>query len=363
MNLRLLLLDRYIIRMFLGSFFYAILLFGVIIPVVFDLTEKVDDVLEKDIPVSELMADYYLNFIPYFANLFTPVILFISVVFFTSRLANRTEIVAILASGVSFRRLLRPYILSALVVGGLSFLLNSFIIPPANARRLKFEYKYLKFNWNRNFSNLHRQISPGTFVYMETYTEKTSTGYKFSVEHIQNQQMLYKFSADYIHWDSVSGKWKLENYVLRRFTGKKESIRRGAALDTTMSFSPKDFAIADDDVEMMDFFELNTFIERERQKGSEFVDYYVFEKHRRYANSVAVIILTLIAVPMAGRKVRGGIGLHIGIGIGISFSYVMMLQISSVFATIGGVNPAMSAWIPNILYAGLALFLLRSAPK
>jgi lipopolysaccharide export system permease protein len=361
--MKLYLLDKYIIKKFLGTFFYAVLMFGVVLPVIFDLTEKMDDIIEKEIPISELLLDYYLNFIPYFANLFTPIFAFISVVFFTSKMANQTEIVAILSGGVSFRRLLRPFMLSAIVVAMFSFVLGSFIIPPANERRLAFEYKYMKFNWNRHFSNLHRQIVPGTFVYLESYTQNTGTGFRFTQEKFKGQKMEYKISADYIRWDSTAQTWSLDNMVYRKFNGKKETIRKETKLDTMMEFLPRDFALADDDVEMMNFVELNEFIEKEKSKGSEFIDYYILEKHRRMANPVSNIILALIAVPLAGRKVRGGVGLHIGIGIGISFSYVMLMQVSSVFATEGGIDAAIAAWIPNIIYMVLALFLLEKAPK
>ncbi|MEX1187885.1 MAG: LptF/LptG family permease [Bacteroidia bacterium] len=356
-------LDKYIIKKFLGTFFYAVLMFGVVLPVIFDLTEKMDDIIEKEIPISELLLDYYLNFVPYFANLFTPIFAFISVVFFTSKMANQTEIVAILSSGVSFRRLLRPFMLSAIVVAMFSFVLGSFIIPPANERRLAFEYKYMKFNWNRHFSNLHRQVVPGTFVYLESYTQNTGTGFRFTQEKFKGQTMEYKISADYIRWDSIAQTWSLDNMIYRKFNGSKETIRKVVKLDTIMEFKPKDFALADDDVEMMNFFELNEFIERERSKGSEFIDYYLLEKHRRMANPVSNIILALIAVPLAGRKVRGGVGLHIGIGIGISFSYVMLMQISSVFATEGGIDASLAAWIPNAIYLLLAFWLLDRAPK
>jgi len=363
MNMKLYLLDKYIIKKFLGTFFYAILVFGVAIPLIFDLTEKMDDILEKEIPVSELLGDYYLNFIPYFANLFTPLFAFISVVFFTSRMANQTEIVAMLSSGISFRRLLRPYIISAIAIGIFSFLLNSFIIPPANANRLKFEYKYLKFNWNRNYSNLHRQIAPGIFIYLESFTQNTQSGYRFTQEVMKGQEMKSKMSAEYLRWDTINKKWTLDNYVIRLFDGKKEKIKRGARKDTSLAFVPLDFALADDDVEMMNFFQLNDFIIREKSKGSEFVDYYLFEKHRRIANPFSNIILTLIAVPLAGRKVRGGVGMHIGLGIALSFTFVMLMQISSVFATLGGVNPGIAAWIPNFIFLIVALFLLKNSPK
>ena len=363
MNAGFKILDRYIIKKFLGTFFFSVLFFGVVLPVVFDVTEKMDDILEKGIPIKELIVEYYFNFIPYFANLFTPIFGFISVVFFTSKMANQTEIVAILTSGVSFRRMLRPFMISSLVVALFSFLLGSFIIPPANARRLTFEYKYIKYNWNRNFSNLHRQISPGTFVYLETYTQNSGLGFRFTQEKFENKKMVYKMSADYLRWDSTSNKWLLDNFVMRTFDGSKEHIRKTTLLDTTLQFVPADFALADDDVQMMDFFELDRFIDREQNKGSEFIDYYLLEKHRRMANPFASIILTLIAVPLAARKVRGGVGLHIGIGIGISFTYIMFMQVSSVFATEGGFNPALAAWIPNIVFFLLALVLIYKAPK
>lgn len=355
-------LDKYIIKKFLGTFFYAIILLGVIIPVIFDLTEKVDDIVEKSIPIKILVFSYYLNFIPYFANLFTPLFLFISVVFFTSRLANRMEIVAMLSSGISFKRLLRPYILSSVLIALMSLLLNNFIIPKANENRLKFEYKYIRNNWTRNFSNLHREISPGTFVYMESYISLSTTGYKFTIEKINRKKMEYKISADYIKWDSLKGKWRLENFVLRSFKGNKEYLTYKAILDTTFSFGPQDLSYADDDVQMMNFFELKDFIKREIRKGSEYVDYYIYEMHRRMANSVATIILVLIAVPISSRKVRGGIGMHIGIGIAIAFSYVLLMQVSTVFATIGGLNPALSAWIPNLVYFIFSLFLIFKSP-
>ena len=175
--------------------------------------------------------------------------------------------------------------------------------------------------------------------------------------------MIYKLSAEYVRWDTVNNRWLMENYVLRRFKGKQESIVRGAQLDTILPFGPKEFAYADDDVEMMNYFELNEFIQKEKAKGSEFFDYYIYERHRRMANSVATIILTLIAVPMSGRKVRGGTGLHIGVGIGIAFTYVMMMQVSSVFATMGGADPGIAAWIPNRIYFLVALVLLWRSPK
>jgi lipopolysaccharide export system permease protein len=355
-------IDRYIIRKFLGTFAFTIALI-VVIAVIFDLTEKVDDIFEKNIPISELVFGYYFNFIPYFANLFTPLFVFIAAIFFTSKMAGRTEIIAILGSGMSFRRMLRPYLFSAFLIGGFSFVLNSFIIPHANKGRLEFEYRYLKYNWKRNYTKLHRQIAPGTFIFLDNFAKDSKTGYQFTLEQLNNRKLTQRLTADYIKWDSTTQKWDLERFCHRKFKGKEESIRMGERLDTVLNFKPSDFDIADDDVQMMDFFALNGFIEQEKLKGTDFIDFYILEKHRRFANPVANIILTLIAVAMASRKVRGGIGMHIGIGIGISFTYVMLMQISSVFATEGGLDAAVAAWVPNIIYLFLAFILLLKAPK
>jgi lipopolysaccharide export system permease protein len=356
------LLDRYIIRKFLGTFAFTIALI-VVIAVVFDLTEKVDDIFEKGIPVSELVGDYYLNFIPYFANLFTPLFVFIAAIFFTSKLANQYEIVAMLSSGFSFWRLLKPYMIAAGLVAFMSFVLYNFVIPRANEGRLAFEYKYLKHNRKKDFLHLHREIRPNTFIYLESYSQMANTGSRFTMETFRNQKMQMKLSADQIHWDSLRSQWNVRQMTMRKFRGEKESLRKVAVLDTALGFSPVDILLADDDVERMNFFELNAFIEREKNRGSEFIDYYILEKHRRFANPAAIFILTLIALAMSSRKVRGGIGLHIGLGIGLSFSYIMLNQISSVFAVEGGVNPALAAWIPNLIFLVLAGILLRNAPK
>jgi lipopolysaccharide export system permease protein len=355
-------IDKYIIRKFLSTFFFAILLI-VVIAVIFDLTEKMDDVIEKEIPIKALVVDYYFNFIPYFANLFSPLFVFISVVFFTSKMANQTEIVAILSSGMSFGRFLRPYMLSAAFIGLFSFLLNSFIIPHANAKRHNFENTYMRSGWFKNGYNVHRQVAPGHFVYVESFNAESNTAYRFTYEVIKDGTLEYKLRSEYLRWDTVANIWQLENYIERYFDMDNERLIKGANKDTTFPFSKEEFGRFDNNIETMDLMHLNEYIESERMKGSDQLELYLLEKYKRWANPFATIILTLIAAALASRKVRGGVGLHIGIGLGIAFTYILLMQISSVFAVAGGLNPFIAAWMPNLVYFSLSIWLIYKAPK
>ncbi|HET6244045.1 MAG: LptF/LptG family permease [Bacteroidetes bacterium] len=357
-------LDKYIISKFLGTFFYAIALI-ISIAIIFDFSEKVDDFLQREAPARAIIFDYYFNFIPYFVNLFSPLFTFIAVVFFTSKMASDTEIVAILASGVSFKRMLRPYLVAASVLAILSFLLINFIIPPANKTRLEFEEQYIRNPYFNREYNIHRQIGPGNFIYFESYNNQRNIGYKFSIEHIDKEsgEMKYKLMADVITWDTIINKWKLENYFHRTIDGLNENVVTGHTLDTLFNFYPDEFGKRINNIETMNYFELNEFIEQEKFKGSDYVVYYEIEKYQRMALPFATFILTIIGVSIASRKVRGGIGLHIGLGLLISFTYILFLQISTTFATNAGLAPVIAVWIPNILYMFLGIYLLKQAPK
>jgi lipopolysaccharide export system permease protein len=355
-------LDRYIIRKFLGTFFYAIALI-IAITIVFDISEKIEDFISKDAPLSAIVFGYYMNFIPYFVNLFSPLFTFIAVIFFTSRMASNTEIVAILSSGVSFNRLLRPYMVSATVLTVLSFMLNNFIIPPANAKRLDFENTYIRNAYYFSERNLHRQVSPGTFVFFESYNNQRNIGYKFTMEQFEENKLVYKLSADYIRWDTLAGNWEVENYFIRKIEDLNEVVESGLKKQIHFNLNPQEFNRRIDNVETMNMFELDKFIAEERYKGSENVVYYEIEKHKRIAMPFATFILTIIGVSIASRKVRGGIGLHIGIGLLIAFSYIMFQQIAITFATNAGLSAMIAMWIPNFLYLVLGLYLLRIAPK
>lgn len=333
------------------------------IVIVFDISEKIDDFLEKKAPLTAIIFDYYLNFIPYFVNLFSPLFTFISVIFFTAKLASNTEIIAILGGGVSFKRLLWPYLLSAGVLAMLSYTLGSWIIPKTNAKRLAFENKYTRSPFRYSGKNIHRQISPGVLIYLENYNNIDQVGTKFSLERIRNGKMTFKLVSDYIQWDSTSGKWRVNNYSIREIREMRENLRFGVRLDTSLGFKPDQFNQRLNTIETMNSSELNKFIALERLHGSENINFYLIEKYRRIAFPFATFILTLIGVSLASRKVRGGIGLQIGMGLLLSFSYILFMQVSTTFATSGSLSPFIAVWLPNFLFAGIALFLVKYIPK
>lgn len=331
--------------------------------VVFDISEKVDDFFESEAPLRAILFDYYLNFIPYFGNLFSPLFTFIAVIFFTSKMAGNSEIISILTSGVSFNRFLRPFLLSAVFLCVLSFVLGNFIIPASNQLRLDFEYEYLKSPYKNRDKDIHMQIEPGTFIYIESYNIQKNIGYKFSIENFEKNELKKKLYSSYIQWDEQKEKWTIYNYIEREINGLYEEINKGEQKDTVLNLRPKDFNFRLSMVETMNYYELNSFIDKEKMKGSKNLVFHLIEKHKRIAFPFATIILTLVAVAMASRKVKGGIGLHLGIGLLISFSYILFMQISTTFATNGDLSPIVAVWIPNLMFSLLAIYLLRKAPK
>ncbi|MEJ6734791.1 MAG: LptF/LptG family permease [Flavobacteriales bacterium] len=355
-------LDWYIIKKFLGTFFFSISLILIIV-VVFDISEKVDDFFESEAPLRAILFDYYLNFIPYFGNLFSPLFTFIAVIFFTSKMAGNSEIISILTSGVSFNRFLRPFLLSAVLLCVLSFVLGNFIIPASNQLRLDFEYEYLKSPYKNRDKDIHMQIEPGTFIYIESYNIQKNIGYEFSIENFEKNELKKKLYSSYIQWDEQKEKWTIYNYIEREINGLYEEINKGEQKDTVLNLRPKDFNFRLSMVETMNYYELNSFIDKEKMKGSKNLVFHLIEKHKRIAFPFATIILTLVAVAMASRKVKGGIGLHLGIGLLISFSYILFMQISTTFATNGDLSPIVAVWIPNLMFSLLAIYLLRKAPK
>lgn len=355
-------IDIYIIKKFLGTFFYAIALLSVII-VIFDISEKVDDFIEKKAPISEIVFSYYANFLPFFINLFSPLFTFIAVIFFTSKLARNTEIIAILSNGISFWRLLRPYMISAVFIACLSFYLTNFLIPKTNVNLRDFEIKYLNSNQLLKDQNIHMQVRPGMFYYVENYNNFTNIGRKFSIENFKDGVLDYKLIADKIVWDSLANRWKIVNYYIRTIDGKNETITKGKEIDTTLNLVPKDFTINVEDIKTMDYFQLRTFFYKEKLRGAENIKFYEVEKYKRVSFPFATIILTIIGVSLSSRKVRGGIGMHLGLGIAISFAFILFMQISTVFATAGALSPLIAVWLPNVLFFILGLFLLKMAPK
>jgi len=355
-------LDKYIIKKFLGTFFFSLALI-IVIAVIFDISEKLDDFIERKAPFNAIVFDYYFNFIPYFANLFAPLFVFISVIFFTARLAANTEIVAILNSGISFRRMLYPYFLAATFLACLSFYFNGWVIPHSNKVKLEFENQYIKNPVEFKDRNLHRQISPGVFMYMEGYNNTENVGYRFSLERIENGKRNWFLNSDRIVWDSTTSKWRIENYYIRTISGFKETLRTGRQMDTTLSIKPTDFKRRLNIIDAMDTPTLNRFIQEEISQGSENINAYLIEKYRRVAVPFSTFILMLIGVSLSSKKVRGGIGVQLGFGIFLSFSYILFQQFSNTFAINGSIPPLIAVWIPNTIFAFIALYLTRVAPK
>jgi lipopolysaccharide export system permease protein len=363
-SLKIRIIDRYIIRKFLGTFFFCLVLI-MTIAVVFDLTEKIDNFMERAAPWRAVIFDYYLNFIPYFATLFTPLFVFIAVIFFTSRMAVNTEIIAILNCGMSFRRMMWPYFLSALTIAVIIFYLTNFVIPHANLVRMDFEDKYYRSQGRRlNVENIHRLEFKNTYVYIESYSPIYLRGRNFTIEKFDDSgKLISKLSAPTALWDTTSSKWSLLNYVLREIHGNAEILTKGAKIDTTLTIKPEDFSRNPGIVGTMTYNELDDYIKLLQLQGSDELKVFLIEKHRRIASPFAVFILTIIGVTLSSRKIRGGIGMNIGIGLALSFSYILFLQFASQFSLKGNLSPMLAMWIPNLLYLIIAMVLYKLAPK
>jgi len=356
-------LDLYIIRKFLGTFFFSLVLI-LSIAVVLDLTEKLDDFFEKGAPTKAIIFDYFLNFIPYFANLFTPLFVFISVIFFTSKMAYQSEIIAILSSGVSFKRLMFPYFVGASVIVLFSFFLGAYVIPPANKDRLAFEALYLKNKKEAGLNSVHMQIAPGSFIYMHNFYSLRQVGDYFTIETFDGKKLKSKLVAQNIDYDTTNGHWKIKDYLLREFLPDgKMRITKGTVIDTVLNMRPSDFKTERKFFETMNSWELRTHIDEQLERGLGNVEEFEIELERRIASPFSAFILTLIGVSLASRKVRGGMGLHIGIGIALSFAYILFMTISTTFAVNGNMSPWVAVWIPNFVFAGIAVFLYIRAPK
>ena len=355
-------LDFYIIRKFLVSFITAISLI-IIIVVVIDVSENIQDFLDGKAPLKEIITGYYLNFIPYFVNLFSPLFTFIAVIYFTSKLTGHSEIVAMLNAGVSLYRLLIPYMISAIMIGIFSFYLSNFLIPTTSRNLIAFKEKYVSRQVRPKKSDNHIKIAPNTYVYVHYWDNVNEKGHDFWYERFDENGLKYKISSETISWDSTKNKWKLINYVKRYFSGINEKVEHGLVMDTVLNLSPKDFVWVKNGVDLMNYKEIRAFIAEEKAKGSDRVKMYEVEKHRRLAFPFSTIILTVVGMCVSSRKSRQGIGLHLLIGLAISFSFILLMQITQVFAIFGGVPVVLSIWIPNILFSILCVGLLITTPK
>jgi lipopolysaccharide export system permease protein len=363
-HLRVRIIDKYIIRKFLGTFIFCLVLI-MTIAVVFDFAEKIDNFMEHAAPWKAVVFDYYLNFIPYFATLFAPLFVFISVIFFTSRMAVNTEIIAILNSGMSYRRMMWPYMISAFIIALFIFYLANFIIPHSNLVRMDFEDKYYRSKSRRvSVENIHRMEKKNVYVYVETYSPLYMRGKNFTIEKFNDSgKLISKLSSPTVVWDSTKNKWGALNYMIREVGPDKEVFSNGARIDTALVLNPDDFARDPSFVNTMKYRELNSYIRLLKMQGSDELKTFLVEKHKRIANPFAVFILTLIGVTLSSRKVRGGIGFNIGVGLALSFSYILFQQFASQFSLKGNLNPMLAMWIPNLLYLLIGGWLYKIAPK
>lgn len=356
-------LDRYIIRKFLSTYFFAIVALAVII-VVFDMSERIDKFVEKEAPIKAIALDFYGNFVPSMLVQFSGLFTFISIILFTSKMAGHTEFVAMLSTGISFKRIMQPYMLCALFITLLNCYLSNFVIPPGTAKQYDFEEKYIRKPYNNNEKDIHRQVAPGMMLYIENFNVRDQIAYKFSLEYIEDGELKSKLTSSYAKWDTAKNVWHVHNYVKRTILEDKEVIETGTRLDTSISLTGRDFSIRMNKfVETMDFFELNDYIELLERQGSAAVIDAKLEKHKRFAYPMASLILAVIGVTMSCRKVRGGMGLHLGLGIGLSFAYILFQRFSEMFVQGGVLSPAISLWIPNVLFIIVAFFLYRATPK
>jgi lipopolysaccharide export system permease protein len=355
-------IDIYIIKKFLSTFFFSLLLITAI-AIVFHFSEHIDEFMENDAPWHGILFDYYLNLVPFYVNLFIFLFTFLSVVYFTSKMAGNTEIIAIRSTGISFLRFLIPYIYCAIFIGILSFILGSYIIPPANTKRLKFEYEYVKKSKKPFYRHIHKQIEPDVFVYMESYRPRSKIAHKFTIERFVEDQLVSKMRADYIKWDTTINKWKAHNYYIRQIFEMHENIEKGKTIDTTFKITPEELEREIDIVETMTLGELNHFIEQQIERGSDAIKFFLVEKYKRTAFPFSTLILTIIGVSISSRRIRGGTGMHIGLGLLVTFSYIFFMQVSFNFSLGGKMDPLLAVWLPNIIFMGVASILYYFAPR
>jgi len=383
------LLDRYILRQFLSTYVFVVALLLAVITVI-DLTEKTDKYAKAQLGFIEILG-YYGNFLPWIAGLITPITVFIATVYVTAKMAGHTEIVAILSSGVSFRRLLLPYFIGAALIAGVSFWLNGWIIPNSNKSRLAFELEYLKPKTNSSFRNIHMQVSKNVFLYLQSYNSNSDKGYQFTLERFKNRKLIEKLTAKRIEWDTTKNKWTLYDWEVAQINDifeptsqatdtaqsadsptnpplntkvAKEELKSGKApLDTTLAIHPNEF---DNDYRKYDgltLTELNKYIKTLKSRGSAGIDVYEVEKYTRFASPFSIFILTFMGVIVSSRKSRGGTGAQIALGFALSFVFILFFMMFRTFAEAGSLPPAISVWIPAIIFGAISGVMYRYVPR
>ena len=356
-------LDRYIIVKFLGTYFFAIALI-ISIAVVFDINENIDKFINNNAPVKAIVFDYYMNFIPYFSNLFSPLFVFIAVIFFTSKMAENSEIIAMMSTGMSFKRLMRPYMISAAIIAALTYGLGAYVIPKGNITRLDFEDKYRKKKKEDFVFDVQLEVDSGVIAYIGSFHGKSNTANRFSLDKFVDKKLVSHLTAKRAVYDTTSvHKWQLRDYMIRELEGMREKITTGNQLDTIIKMQPQDFLIMKGQQQTMTSPELKEYIANQKRRGFANIKEFEIEYHQRIAMSFAAFILTAIGLSLSSKKVKGGMGMNLGIGLALSFSYILFQTVSATFTVNGNTPPIVSVWIPNILYAIIAVYLYRKAPK
>ena len=355
-------IDRYLLRKMLGTVVFAITLLMTIV-IVFDMSENIQRFMSHNVPAKEVITGYYLNFIPYFINLFIPLFTFISVIWFTSKLSSRNEIISIFDNGISFNRMLVPYVVGAVIIMLFSLVMSNFIVPTTNGKLNDFKFQYFGRRATST-SYLHIKNSKNSYIFVERWDKMEGIGYNFTYEEFDNSALRLKISAQTIDYDEDNKTWRLHRYMRRVITpDDEELIFRGDEFDTTFNITPlnlyQDISVS----ETMSYRELRQFIREEKLRGSSLLANYQIERHKRLANPVGILIMTLLGVSVSCRKTTRGVGVHIFIGIGLAFSFIFLQQISTVFSVSGGLPPVLGTWIPNIIFAIITVILLKMTPK
>ena len=358
-------LDRYIIGKFIGTYIYAIILI-ISISIVFDVNENLAKFTQYHAPLKAIVFDYYMNFVPYFANLFSPLFVFIAVIFFTSKLAGNSEIIAMLAAGISFKRLMRPYMISCVLISALSFYLSAYVIPHGTVIRQNFETMYKNKKRVTAADNVMLQVGKGVIAYIQHYDNSMKKGYGFSLDRFEDKKLVSLMTAMEVQYDTISDSkyhWTVNNWKIRELRGLREHITSGISKDTIIQMEPTDLVYSKGQQETFTSPELKEYISKQIDRGSSNVVQYQVEYHKRIASSFASFILTTIGLSLSSRKRKGGMGMYLGIGLALSFTYILLQTVSSTFAVNADAPPILAAWIPNLIFAVVAWFCYRKAPN
>ncbi|MGK7393024.1 MAG: LptF/LptG family permease [Candidatus Cyclobacteriaceae bacterium M3_2C_046] len=354
-------LDRYILKKFLSSYVFVVTIIVSVVCII-DMTEKNEKFIRNNLEAGQILG-YYLDYFPYIANMISPITVFIATVFVTAKMASHTEIIAMLSNGMSFRRLMLPYLIGSIMIGGVSFYMTGWVIPNSNKSRVAFEVQYFEKPYYFDDRDIHIKVAPEVYLYMESYQNRSNVGYKFTLEKIVGTELREKLSAQSIQWDDEAESWKLRNWKRRVFAGFNEEVFFGNELDTTLNIHPKDFANNYRLYETFTIDELNQYIRELKTRGADDIEMYLIEKYIRFTSPFTVIILTFIGLIVSARKARGGAGFQIALGFLIAFIYIIFFVFTRSIAEVGAMDPALAVWIPNFIFAGVGILMYNTIPR